>query len=150
MAKALLIISCSARKKNLGRTTAWQCYDGMTFRILKKIDRDGGLPGNLDIAIVSAKYGLLSPQSPIEYYDQKMTRTDATRMRPQVLEGLSRLMLQNRYAEVFVNMGKQYLPAIEGLDQRLPGVHVVYATGGIGQKGAAMKRWVMRLHLPSD
>ena len=150
MSRALLIISCSARKRDLGRTTAWECYDGASFRILKKIERDAGLPASLDIGIVSARYGLLSPQSLIHYYDSRMTNGDAARIRPGVCEGLRTLIAQNQYSKVFVNMGKRYLPAIEGLEDLLPGVEVIYAKGGIGQKGAAMKRWIMGLRLSSE
>lgn len=60
--KNLLIISCSQRKKKLrGKVKAWDLYDGVIFRMLKKTERENGLPKNLDILILSAKHGFIRP-----------------------------------------------------------------------------------------
>ena len=45
---------------------------------------------------------------------------------------------------MFVNLGKDYLPAIEGIDQLFQRQRIVHAKGGIGLKMAHMKRCVMR------
>jgi hypothetical protein len=45
---------------------------------------------------------------------------------------------------VFVNLGKDYLPAVEGVNRLFHG-NVVYAAGGIGLKMARMKKWLVGL-----
>jgi cytoplasmic iron level regulating protein YaaA (DUF328/UPF0246 family) len=62
----LLILACSARKR-LDRSAlpAIERYDGVNFRILKKLQREHAFPHDLDVLILSAKYGLLSPETPI-------------------------------------------------------------------------------------
>jgi hypothetical protein len=45
---------------------------------------------------------------------------------------------------VFVNLGKYYLPAIDGIDRLFPG-KVIRAEGGIGLKMARMKEWLLGL-----
>ena len=61
MRKYLLIISCSDRKiQTLGCLPAFELYDGSFYRILRKAIREGYFPNNLDILIISPKYGLLT------------------------------------------------------------------------------------------
>lgn len=54
--KYLLILSCSKTKKNIDRTPAIELYDGMYYKVLKK---NYPTNANLDILILSAKYGLI-------------------------------------------------------------------------------------------
>jgi len=63
-AKYLLIIPCSKRKTAPPRVkvSAINLYDGPFYRIIRKAFRESGKPDNLDIMILSAKYGL------IDYY----------------------------------------------------------------------------------
>jgi hypothetical protein len=56
----LLILGCSQRKRpDSGLLPAIERYDGVNFRILQKAKREEYLPENLDILILSAKYGLI-------------------------------------------------------------------------------------------
>ena len=71
MNRSLLIISCSSRKINtLGSMPAFERYDGQSYRIICKAIREGCFPTNLDILIISAKFGLLRWDEEIEDYDQ--------------------------------------------------------------------------------
>ena len=83
MNKSLLIISCSGRKiKTLGRMPAIERYDGQSYRIIRKAIREGCFPANLDILIISAKFGLLAWDAKIEDYDQLMSKEQAQKLRP--------------------------------------------------------------------
>lgn len=71
----LLIVMCSKRKRSApDLLPALERYDGIFFRILRKARREGHWPDNLDILILSAKYGLLELDTAIENYDLRMIR----------------------------------------------------------------------------
>jgi len=56
--RRLLLIGCSNRESKIDRrVAAWDLYDGVVFRTLKKLQADGYLDGNVDIRILSAQYG---------------------------------------------------------------------------------------------
>ena len=77
----LLIISCSQRKIEFPEPlAAINRYDGPAYRTLRKLEREGRFPENLDIVIISAKYGLLHYEQLIENYDQRMTPERASRI----------------------------------------------------------------------
>lgn len=147
----LLVLGCSARKRtDPGVLPAIERYDGVNFRVLRKLMREGRWPGNVDVLIISAKYGVLSPLTPIEYYDQPMTRDRAVALQRQVGACLDVRMGQVPYSELFINLGQTYRLAL-GCCQRIQcaGVRVQYATGGIGQRMAQMKDWLISLHTAS-
>ena len=74
----LMIISRSD-KKNIqpGLLPAIQRYKGAWYGVINKLKREWNLPDNLDILIISAKYGLINSEMQIENYDQKMDYTRA-------------------------------------------------------------------------
>jgi hypothetical protein len=57
-------------------------YDGVHFRVLRKAQREGYWPENLDMLILSAKYGLLDLDTVIEHYDLRMTSEQALQLKP--------------------------------------------------------------------
>ena len=60
MKNYLLIISCSQRKVETSEPLpALERYDGPTYRTLRKAMHEGRIPKNLDVLIISAKYGLI-------------------------------------------------------------------------------------------
>ena len=72
----LLIVTCSQRKRpDPGLLPAIERYDGVHFRVLRKARQEGHWPANLDVLIVSTKYGLLDLDTAIENYDLRMTCT---------------------------------------------------------------------------
>lgn len=143
MGRRLLIVSCSERKRNdPNPLPALDRYDGVNFRVIKKAMREGRWPQNLDLLILSAEYGLTDPDQPIRPYDRRMTPQRATELADKVAGVLRRRLSHITYDEIFVNAGKNYLPALKIL-QEIDDARVVrYAEGGIGQKMAAMKRWI--------
>jgi cytoplasmic iron level regulating protein YaaA (DUF328/UPF0246 family) len=140
----LLILACSARKR-LDRSAlpAIERYDGVNFRVLKKLQREHAFPHDLDVLILSAKYGLLRPETPIEAYNLKMTEARAAELCARVSCDLDRHLREKKYDSIFVNLGKTYLNAL-ALSRKLKQCKVQYATGGIGSKMKQMKEWILR------
>lgn len=153
MQNNLLIISCSQRKvKSSGLIPAIDLYDGPTYRTLRKFWPDGHSPLNLDVVIISAKYGLLRCQQLIESYDQRMTAERADELRPKVQAELKALIQDKRecpfslgaYDQVLINLGKTYMQTLEGFQWGL--LSTLEASGGIGQKTSQMKAWLDRMY----
>jgi cytoplasmic iron level regulating protein YaaA (DUF328/UPF0246 family) len=140
----LLIVACSHRKRSdPGLLPAIELYDGVNFRVLRRAQREGYWPKNLDVLILSAKYGLLKPNTLIEDYDLRMTLERAMALQPQVGADLDRYLERTSYSEVFVNLGKIYKVALDSSKRLRPlDRRVHYATGGIGEKMSQMKKWL--------
>ena len=150
MSRYLLIIGCSQKKNSsLSAMKALDRYDGVNFRVLKKFRRERTLPHDLDIVIISAKYGFLNADDYTEDYNMRMTPQRALILHDRIIGELNQLLREKAYEEIFINLGKDYLPAIEGLDSIVT-CPVTYAEGRIGEKMSAMKRWITRIALMSD
>ena len=153
MKNNLLIIGCSQRKVSTpGLIPAIDLYDGPTYRTLRKFWPDGHSPLNLDVVIISAKYGLLRCLQLIENYDKRMTMERAEELRPKVQARLKALIQDKRecpfslgaYDQVFINLGKTYMQTLEGFHWGL--LSTLEASGGIGQKTSQMKAWLDRIY----
>ncbi|MGD2247882.1 MAG: peroxide stress protein YaaA [Candidatus Methanofastidiosia archaeon] len=146
----LLVIGCSQTKDSSPHPMkALERYQGVNFRVIKKFRRERKFPDDLDIVIISAKYGLLRADSVIDDYNMRMTHSRAQELHDHIIKKLKELVSQKKYDEIFVNMGKDYLPAIKGVET-LVECPVVYAQGRIGEKMAAMKQWLIRISLSSQ
>ncbi|MDX2198602.1 MAG: tRNA-guanine transglycosylase DpdA [Phycisphaerae bacterium] len=135
----LLLIACSATKRPV-RAPAIQLYDGVNYRVIRKMLSESGWPPGLVIKILSAKYGLIDPTTIIDPYEQRMDEATALRLRNSVTNKLTKL---NAFESVFVNLGADYLAAVADLRSIFP--EAICAQGGIGMKMNAMKRWLQRL-----
>lgn len=143
MNRYLLIISCSQRKRTDPEPMpAIERYDGVNFRMLRRLRRQGELPANLDILIVSAKYGLLRGDDAITWYDQRMTRQRALELQASTSNNLDGILRTATYQEIFVNLGKDYMPTLRN-SKAILGTKTIYAAGGIGRKMAQMKEWIV-------
>ena len=142
----LLIISCSQRKITTPETmAALDRYDGVTYRILRKMRREGWRPENLDILILSAKYGLMPAGVPAENYDQKMTNARADELRDSVQDMLKAFLetKEGGFDQVFINLGRAYMRTLEGFHWGL--ISTLEASGRIGLKNSQMKAWLQRI-----
>jgi hypothetical protein len=127
-----------------GFLPALERYDGVHFRVLRKARREGYWLENLDALIVSAKYGLLELNTPIENYDLRMTSKQATQLRPIVAHVLAERIKSMAYAEIFLNIGKMYHQSLGDWDVGLSrDTIVIYASGGIGQRSRQMRDWLI-------
>ena len=104
-------------------------------RTLSRVDEIGCL-------IISAKYGLITAQDCVEYYDQRMTPSRAVELREQIQSGLSRF-LSGDLQQVFINLGKDYMLTLEGF--HWGGHRTLEASGGIGQKTSQMRHWILQI-----
>jgi len=116
----LLIISCSKSKNNLlhndngVKLPALEGYDGKIFLTLRKALREG-MGQNVDVLIISAKYGLLKATDEISYYEERMTKKKAYELRDSVLSKLISHINGHNYRKVFIMMGRDYYEAIRGI-----------------------------------
>jgi hypothetical protein len=95
------------------------------------------------VLVLSAKYGLIWADTPIEYYDQRMSEERAEQLR-EAVGGTLREVAANGDGEVFINAGKLYRLALaDWLATASSTVTVIVAEGGIGQKAAQMRRWLL-------
>jgi len=149
MKNDLLIISCSQRKLDTPQSIyAMYRYEGPTYQILRKLRREGHFPLDVDVLIISARYGLLGLREPIHTYNQKMTAERADELRPYVQESLRKVIGCQQYQQVFINLGKTYRRTLEGFNWGL--LSTMEASGGIGQKNSQMKTWLEQIYSDSD
>lgn len=143
----LLLLGCSERKHAKdGLVPAIELYDGVNYRVLHKAKQGGYWPVTLRVLILSAKHALLDPQTLIEYYDQFMTREQAVSLQQKAGAELDAILTQQHFDEVCINLGKLYLLAL-ATSQELPrlGARAHYATGGVGERMAQMKHWLIHI-----
>lgn len=150
MSSYLLIVGCSSSKNTSPLPMkALDRYEGTNFKVIKKFNREKGLPTNVDIVIISAQYGLITQDAVIEPYDLRMTRKQAEILHAEVMTSLKDLISKKVYKEIFVILGKDYMPAIEGIERIAP-CPVLYARGRIGEKMAALKKWLNMIFLARE
>jgi len=146
----LLILSCSQRKRHQeGFLPAIERYDGPLFRVLRRY-REARDTGNRntesepDIYILSAEFGLISAEHPVPVYEHRMTRQRAQVLRPGVTDKLRHLLNgASRYRELFICLGREYWPVLEGWEAFVPqdmAVHV--ARGSIGMRQSQLYDWL--------
>ncbi len=145
----LLILSCSQKKvKNPTLLPAIERYDGPSYRVLRKIIYSSNYNNSLDIAIISAKYGLLRPNENIEDYDLKMNQEIAKSIKNKVIQKLRRQISNKKYENIFINLGSDYKLSIDGFDRNIPkNTKLLYADGKIGEKLSRMKKWLEERHI---
>ena len=146
MTNRLLILSCSAAKKhNCEPMPAIDRYDGPAFRVVRKALADGAIGPDTHIRIVSAKHGLIGEMEWIRDYDQRMTPARAAELASSVSLDLYVWFQKHPVCDgVFVNVGRDYAPALAGLGDYCGRHSIPYAeaAGGMGQRLVQMKAWL--------
>lgn len=140
---SLLVQSCSATKEPADTPVqALDLYDGYFFRIIKKAVRANRFQPGLDIIIISAKYGVVEPDDEISYYDQRMDTERARELNDEIIDTIASKITEYGYEKVWINLGKDYLPAVAGIEDAID-VPVAHIEGsGIGMKGKRLKHLV--------
>ena len=112
-ANVLVISSCSKRKTTQDPEVsipAEDVYNGRLFNTVRELCRKFGF----DHRIISAKYGLLSPDQEIGGYDKVLENEDQVeRMKQRVLPELSKLLVNYDY--VLLIAGRTYRSVVEEL-----------------------------------
>ena len=137
--KALLILGCSATKRpNTDEALALHLYDGPLYRVLRGwMARTPDWRERLDVTILSARYGLLAAETPIQAYNQRITLGRALRLRRDIAVDL-RACWRGPYTGVYISLGARYR---EALPYALPWP-ARFAEGGIGTRQAELKAWL--------
>jgi len=140
--RRLLIIGCSNKKNKFDHLeTALNVYDGPNYRSLKKMIRSKNFPDDVQIMIISAKYGMIFPDELIGYYDQKMTAKQSELLRSEMKKKLKKYVCEKKFNECFINLGKTYRDSIQ--DFTFPNYLIPkYADGKIGEKRSEMIKWL--------
>lgn len=83
----LLIMACSQRKfSNKELLPAIERYDGGSYRVIRKAKRETKKLNNIEVLVLSAKYGLIDALTTIANYEQRINRRRAKKLNPQVLQ----------------------------------------------------------------
>lgn len=137
----LLVQSCSKSKnREVCGCQPLKLYDGYFFKIIKKAKREDALRDDLDICVLSAKYGLVDQSDSIEHYDREMSGERAQQLRPEVLTDLESRAAANDYETILLNLGRTYREAVEGLSERVDTSVTTIEGDGIGEKGRHFKQ----------
>jgi hypothetical protein len=139
----LLLLACSQRKRvDVEVMRAIDRYDGPSFRLLRRFLRQT-LISSVDIEILSAKYGLISTDYPLPYYDCRMTQKQSNILNSQVIADLKDSLHSKAYTNFLIWLGRDYLETISGYEAIIPrGLTVQIATGGIGRKLSILHDWL--------
>lgn len=139
----IVIISCSNRKREFSQAIpAIDVYDGPYYKTIRKLLREGKLPEDIKILIISAKYGLISIKDHIEFYDRRITKKIAEELKPKVLSKFQQ-EIKSECEELVINLGIDYLPAVEGIESLIPdGCQIKYITGTIIKRRQKLKEYL--------
>lgn len=143
--RKLLIHPCSKSKKLLKNIQAINLYDGPFYRLVRKYK-----PQDIEIMIISAKYGLIESTESISYYDQKMTEDRAKELSNHISLKLMHKFNETKYENVFVNLGKVYMSALADSMSILNQQNVIFANGRIGERISQLKQWIKSLEANSS
>ena len=145
MPKRLLILACSQRKRpDRDLLPAIERYNGPQFQVLRKFLREGSEnANNLSVHIISAQFGLISSNKPIQYYDCRMTQERARTLHSQVLCDFKSILQADCYDELFVGLGKAYLETISGYEQFVPtDLETFLSRGSMGRRQVELRDWL--------
>jgi hypothetical protein len=136
-------MACSSRKiRTSTRVAAIERYDGVAFRVVKRLQRIGRFPEDVDLIILSAKHGLISQDEPIQDYDVRMTASLARQQVEQNHAFLRKLIRNSGYREVFISAGQAYVPALQPFQAWKKRIPVTLNRGRIGIQLKTLKNWL--------
>jgi hypothetical protein len=135
----MIIMSCSRTKKRLDNVPAMELYDGQAYRVIRKSS-----PEDIEILIISAKYGLLRSTDIISYYDQAMTVSQAIGMSKEVSSGIKNTVSRGDFKRIFISLGFPYSFAVSEelmgfLDENF---YLLVAHGPIGKRLHQLKEFI--------
>jgi hypothetical protein len=143
----LLIISCSKTKKEISNNIKIQAinlYDGPVYRVLRKHIRNFDNNNDLNILIISAKYGLIQPMDKILKYDQFMTPIQAERIKIKIKNQFSKIIYKKNYSDILVNLSSEYLKATSLALGLLSNTNIIILNGRIGKRLRETKQWILK------
>ena len=116
--KLLVLGCCKSKAPQEFDIPARERYIGQLFQVLNKYDLEKGLPDNVDIAVLSAKHGLIRLDTPLQDYNLPME----PKHRDALLGNEDQVGRINNtfegYDDVFVAAGKDYTKVIDNVTGR--------------------------------
>jgi hypothetical protein len=146
--RSFLLLSCSQRKRtDPDPLPAFERYDGPQFRVLRKFLRTHpNASAFLDIAILSARFGIISPSTLIPWYDQRLTTEQALRLRQDALKTLQRYFQPVPCARCCLSLSRTYFQAVEGFDAWIPApCAITIIQGPPGARLSQLFNWLYTL-----
>ena len=146
---SFLLLSCSQRKRATpGLLPAMERYNGPQFQVVRKFTRaHPDAQSSLDIAILSARFGILSPSECIPDYDQRVTREQAAKIRPGVITAIRQYFQNTRYQRCCISLSQDYLEIIAGLEAIIPPTcETTYIRGSQGERLSQLFNWLYADH----
>ncbi|NNJ13625.1 hypothetical protein EKD04_025190 [Chloroflexales bacterium ZM16-3] len=150
----LLILACSATKRaDTAPLPARERYDGPAYRVLRTALRErAGLAEALTIRILSAEYGLIASDTPIPWYDRRMTPTRARELIPAV-RAARRPLERQRWDAIAISLGAAYWPAMPedwgvmtiGVEQPPETIRMI--SGSQGRRLGQLRQWLWAVPL---
>lgn len=141
MSERLLLISCSATKREGGLTLpAIERYDGPQYKVLRKALAEGIEP--VTVRILSAVYGLIPPDYDLPVYDAKFTTKSAWAMATNKWVRGDFAAQLAQADDVFVMAGGLYLGVLNSWAPARRTVPWILATGAPGQRLHMLSQWL--------
>jgi hypothetical protein len=139
----LLILACSKQKRPNGEPLpAVERYDGPSFRVLRKYRRERGTDDPHTL-ILSGRYGLIQEDHEIPSYDEQLTKKEAERIRPRVLQSLADVeSTRGPFDDGLICAGGTYLDAVENSNEVLEETPLQLADGSMGRQIALLHDWL--------
>lgn len=109
--------------------------------MIRKMQRTGNFPTDVEVKIVSAMFGLIDALTPVPLYDLRMSRQRAHQLTPGIQKSLNDLFAQSHYSEIYVDLGTDYMPVLNGFVTPVQ-TQLVMANGRIGQRLHKLKAWL--------
>lgn len=140
----LLVLGCSKAKLPIVEPLpAIERYDGPAFRLVRKMFFDG-LHLDVDVAILSAKYGFIPACKSIADYDYRLPPHGPARRRAEAWRGaLLAQVERHRYDEVLLAMGPDYVRALSPLSDYERSTAIFLTNGRIGARLRQTRRWLL-------
>lgn len=137
----LLIISCSQKKSDIDNPApAIKLYDGPFFKMIRKMKEERDLPENMQVIIISAKYGAIGLYDLIEKYDQRLNKNNYNESKKKINSSIKKLLANNEYNEIFLGLGKEYRSTLNELNFN---TNVISDNYRIGKKLSRTKKWII-------
>lgn len=153
--KKLAIVSGSSRVRESPKepVRALERFGGPMIGVVRGYADKNRLE-NIDVLILSPTYGLISANQKIPY--RRPIRASAgwhrfdpnepnlANLKTPNLAKLKDLFAEKQYGEIYINVGKEFLPLIKGFETVVPKTtKITCARGaGFGYKLADMRRWL--------
>jgi hypothetical protein len=149
--KILLIISCGKKKSEelkFRALKAKEAYQGPMFQVINKAKREDRWPRNLELGIISAKYGLLRSDDEIKNYDLKMTKAIAEKLNPEVIRKIRKWSEEESFSLIHIIMGKDYLESVRGVEDSIQTEVKIENMGGLGIGQRKLVNFINSVNIP--